>query len=330
MTKRVLLVSLGGTIAMTGSLGEGVSPTLGASDLALSVNEFVDVELVARSLRKVPGVELCLDDVVELAGVVDQSAGEGFAGVVVTQGTDTLEEVSFALDLLVDGAMPVVLTGAMVSPSLPGADGTANVLDAIAVASSGVTEGFGPVVVMAGEIHAAALVRKTHPSARHAFTSITGPLGWVTEGKPILVTRPDHRGEHLERAIVGGSAIAVALVKITVDDDGRLLEAVKGAYDGLVVEALGAGHVPSSLVPPLEKIAASVPVLLCSRTGGGPLLRRTYGFAGSERELLDRGLISGGYLDGLKGRVALMLLLRAGAGPEVIQRVMQDRYGALA
>ena len=330
--KPVLLVSFGGTIAMTGDAGEGVSPTLDVSDLAGTVTDLVNVEITTLQLRMVPGVELGLDDVLELARVVDHSSAKGFAGIVVTQGTDTLEETAFALDFLVDGQVPVVLTGAMVSPSLPGADGAANLLDAIAVASSGSTVGFGPVVVMAGEVHAAALVRKTHPSSPHAFTSITGPLGWVTEGQPVLVTEPVGRNRPAAGALRAGSVVregvAVALVKIGLDDEGRLLDAVKGAFDGLAIEAPGAGHVPATLVNPLEELAASMPVLLCSRTGGGPLLRRTYGFPGSERDLLERGLISAGYLDGLKARVALALLLRAGAGHKEIASVMRERYGA--
>jgi L-asparaginase len=112
----------------------------------------------------------------------------------------------------------------------------------------------------------------------------------------------------------------VALHTFTLGDDGRLLpEIERQGYAGLVVEALGGGHVPSITVDALEDLAAKMPVILASRTGGGEVLRSTYGFIGSEMDLLERGLIYAGPLDGLKARLYLTLLLRAGATREEIR-----------
>ncbi|MDQ2804305.1 MAG: asparaginase, partial [Pseudomonadota bacterium] len=111
----------------------------------------------------------------------------------------------------------------------------------------------------------------------------------------------------------------VALVTASLGDDGRLLRAVGTlGYNGLVIEATGGGHVPRAMVEPLADLARNMPVVLTSRTGAGELLRSTYGFPGSETDLLDRGLIHGGILDGLKARLLLMLLLRAQADRETV------------
>lgn len=111
----------------------------------------------------------------------------------------------------------------------------------------------------------------------------------------------------------------VALLTIALGDDGRLLSVVEQqGYAGLVIEALGGGHVPSVMAEALEELAGKMPVILASRTRSGEVLRETYGFPGSEIDLLERGLISAGALDGPKSRLLLTLLLRSGATREEI------------
>ncbi|MFG1710400.1 asparaginase [Nonomuraea sp. M3C6] len=325
---QVTVFSLGGTIASTNDSGGdagGVTPRLGARELVDSVPQLREVaELETVAFRRTASGDLTLRDLVSLATEITKRFESGTAGVVVTQGTDTIEETSFALDLLVRGPRPVVVTGAMRNPTLAGPDGPANLLAAVQVAASPQAAGLGTLVVFGDEIHAARFVRKTHTSSPATFRSLTaGPLGWMVEGRPRIAFRaPELQGKP---TAVGDEVPAVALLKLTIGDDSRLVEQVAAlGYAGLVVEAFGGGHVPARVVPALEHLAGRLPVVLASRTGGGELLRETYGFPGSERDLLSRGLIPAGFLDGPKARILLSLLLATGAGPASVRDAFEQ------
>lgn len=317
---KVAVLSLGGTISSIQTEGgSGVTPTLTGEALVEDVPEISGVaEVEATSLRQVPGSELTLEDLIELSGEIKNRIEKGAAGIVVTQGTDSIEETSFILDLLVTGEAPVVVTGAMRHPSLPGADGPANLLAAVQVAASDVARGAGAVVVLNEEIHAARFVQKTHTSNPATFRSpLAGPIGYISEGNVRLVTHP--AGRHHVNLPAQTQDHPVALYKVALGDDGRLLAHVgSSGHEGLVIEAMGGSHVPSVMAEPLGSLAGEMPIVLASRTGGGEALRNTYGFTGSETDLLSRGLISAGMLDGLKARLFLSLLLRVGASKEEI------------
>jgi L-asparaginase len=144
-----------------------------------------------------------------------------------------------------------------------------------------------------------------------------GPLGWIVEGRPrIAFGMPTLAGVPYRvagGAVAGGAVPAVALLTSVLGDDGRLIGQVAAAgYAGLVLEGFGGGHVPAHAVPALEELASRLPVVLASRTGGGEVLRQTYGFPGSERDLLARGLVPAGFLDGRKARILLSVLLASG------------------
>lgn len=307
---RVLVLALGGTIAMTSSDGGAVTPAIGAAELVAAVPALTGVAAItAESFRTLPGAHLGFDDLAALAERIERSAGEGFDGVVVTQGTDTLEETSFALDLLAP-AQRLVFTGAMRNPTVAGPDGPANLLAAVSVAAAPTARGLGVTVVLGDEVHAARYVRKGHTQSPAAFGSVAGPIGWIAEGRVRVAARPP-AVPPLELAAAGSAR--VALLTAALDDDASLLEAAAASADGIVVEALGGGHLPLAWPEPIAAAAARLPVVLASRTGTGEVLGATYGFAGSETDLLGRGAISAGWLDGPKARVLATLLLRAGA-----------------
>lgn len=317
----VVVLSLGGTISSTDAGGSGVEPTLTGEALVADVPQISEVaEVSAEAFRQAASGELALDDLIELSAEIERRVEAGAAGAVVTQGTDTIEETAFTLDLLSDHDAPVVVTGAMRNPTLPGADGPANLLAAVQVAASEAARGLSALVVMNDEIHAARYAQKTHTQNPATFRSpLTGPLGWVSEGHVRIANRPT--GRHRIAVPADTEDKPVALFTATLGDDGRMLGKLRElGYEGLVVEALGGGHVPSVMVEPLEALAGEVPVVLASRTGSGEVLRSTYGFPGSETDLLERGLIPAGMLDGPKARLLLSLLLRSGVGKEEIRQ----------
>lgn len=311
---KLAILSLGGTISSVNTGGPGVQPSLTGEALVEAIPQLSEIaEISAASLRQVPGWALNLEDLIEVAGEAKRAIDEGAAGVVVTQGTDSIEETVFVLDLLVNRGAPVVVTGAMRNPTLPGADGPANLLAAVQVASSEAARSLGAIVVFNDEVHAARYVQKTHTQNPATFRSaMTGPIGWISEGKVRIAVRPT-KHHHIELDALHGDQ-SVALLKLGLGGDERILGAVgELGYAGLVVEGLGGGHVPSHMAEPLGALAAEMPVVLASRTGSGEVLRSTYSFPGSEMDLLERGLISAGTLDGLKSRLLLTLLLRSGA-----------------
>lgn len=319
---RVHVLTMGGTIASVADVpGSGAKPTLTADDLLAGVPGAAGAfDIRGASFRQFPSPELTFPDLFELAAEIRRYTGEGADGIVVTQGTDTLEETAFALDLLCEPGTPIVVTGAMRHPNLPGADGPANLLAAIRVAASRTTRDLGVTVVFNDEIHPARFVQKTHTSNPATFRSpLTGPVGWITEGRVRLAARPTVYPRLPVPA--GAAAASVALAKLALGDDKGVIDRLAQAgYDGLVVEAYGGGHVPEGFVAPLTDLAARIPVILASRTGAGEMLRQTYGFPGGEMDLLGRELISAGALDGLKGRILLTLLLTRKATRQEIDK----------
>ncbi|WP_449352721.1 asparaginase [Streptomyces shaanxiensis] len=316
--RRVAVISLGGTIAMTAQTDGGATPTLSADDLVAAVPGLADtgIHVQVHDFRRLPGASLSFSDLFELAATIETLEVDG---VVVTQGTDTIEETAYLLDLVTTGDMPIVVTGAMRNASMAGADGPANVLAAIRTAASIEARGTGCVVVFGEEIHAARWVRKTHATSPTAFTSYPGPIGYVAEDRVRVLARPD-AAPTIDRDRVATS-VRTTTFTVGIGDDGTLLQALGDHVDGLVVAAFGAGHVPMACVDALTDLAKRMPVILATRTGSGPVLRQTYGFPGSESDLLARGLISGSTLDPVKARILLHLLLMSGTDKDQITQV---------
>ncbi len=313
----IAVLGVGGTIAMTGEGGAGVLPRLDAEALVAAVPALAEfATLRTHTISAAPSPHMDLRSVVAIAGAVSEAIDTGADGVVITQGTDTIEESAFALDLLLRPVVPVVITGAMRNPALPGADGPANLLGAVRVAADADARGLGVVVFMDDHVHAARHVRKVHTSSAAAFQSCP-LLGQVTESRLALFARPPplpHAGFE-----PGGTPASVALLAATLGDDGRLLDAVAGAgYAGAVIAGMGGGHVHPAMVPRLATLAARMPVVMASRTGGATL-KQTYAYEGGEIDLAGRGLIFAGWLPPLKARIALALLLGAGAGSDTVR-----------
>ncbi|HKC28894.1 MAG TPA: asparaginase [Jatrophihabitans sp.] len=322
----VCILSLGGTISSAQAAESGLaSPRFGASDLVAAVPQ---LESVARievvDVARLPSSDLSFALARRVADEVSAAVGRGAVGVVITQGTDTIEEMSFCLDVTVPEDVPVVLTGAMRHAGLPGADGPANLLAAVRVAAAPGARALGTLVVLNDEIHSARTVRKGHTTAVGAFWSPdVGPIGWLAEDTVHLRERP------FPRVVVplapGAEITPLPLITSTFDDDGWWLAGIKATRPpGLVIEGLGGGHVPGRVFDDVIALASRIPVLLSSRTGRGAVLTSTYGgFRGSETALIEGGVIPTGTLDGLKARVLLSVLLAAGCHRERIRETLR-------
>ena len=304
--RAVRLIGVGGTIAMR---GERAVPTLDAAELVAELPQLARFpQLQAETAMGLPGPQLSLAQALQVVQRAVALAGDG-EGVVITTGTDTMEELAVMCAIMHGGAAPIVLTGANRPGSHPGADGPANLLDAVALAASRAAEDLGTVVVFAGEIHAAMTVRKVDSTGPAAFGSpATGPIGRLVEGRvwlharpirpaPLPVQRLDHR---------------VAIFTAGLGDDGGLLGRLAADQDGMVVVALGAGHLPPGALDQLRAVVERVPVVVTCRPERSSMLFDTYGFTGAERDLRASGAVCAPFLSPQAARIALLCCLGAG------------------
>ena len=309
---RLHVFFLGGTISMTPvEDGPGVRPGLGADRLLAGLEPPPGAEITGEDFRSVGSSHLAFDDLLDLHRAARAAVADGADGVIVVQGTDSLEETSALLDLWWDHEAPVVFTGAMRHPALPGADGPANLSASLRVAAHPDWRDLGVLAVLGDEVHAARFVAKTHTSSPAAFVSPeAGPLGRMVEGVPVRLTGVRRRAP---LPVPATMPRRVPILTAALDDDPDLVRLVAEASEGLVVAGFGAGHVRPAVAEVLGEAVSRIPVVLASRTGGGSVHARTYAGPGSEQDLLGRGLISAGTLTPLKARLVLAVLIGCGA-----------------
>lgn len=316
---RINVIVLGGTITMTPQAGGGIAPSVTGEELLRAVPELASVATLRVSTPVLkPSMSLGEDDLAMVAARIDAALDAGSDGIVVVQGTDTIDETAFLLDLLHERAEPVVVTGAMRGAAAPGADGPANLRAAAIVAAAPAARKLGVLVVLNDTAHAARHVAKFHTASPAAFASpYAGPVGHVVEdafrpcARPL---RPDLPA--LPRPL---RFAPVAVVQSGLFDDGRLLGTMSGTgFAGCVLIAAGGGHVSAAAAEAAGALAAEMPVVLATRVPVGPVFTRTYGYPGAEIDLLGRGLIAAGTLPPHKARLLLGLLCAAGVSRDDI------------
>lgn len=238
-------------------------------------------------------------------------------GVVVTHGTDTLEESAYLLDLTVNSEKPIVFTGAMRTATMLGYDGLANLAAAIRVAAAPEARGLGTLVVSNDLVFAASEAQKVHSQQLGAFEAPgSGPLGRVEADRVWLRHRP------LARQHIACTRLEelVDLIKITQGASERQLRhAIEDGLAGVVIEAFGGGRVPPWWLPHIrEAIAQRTVVLIASRCGAGPL-HDEYGYVGAYHDLQRMGVLFAHNLSGPKARIKLMVALAAARRPDELR-----------
>jgi L-asparaginase len=304
-TRPVRVLAAGGTIAMR---GERAVPALDASELVDQLPQVAGFHLEAETVLSLPSTHLTLPHALDLAHRAGQAATSG-EGVVLTTGTDTMEEVAMVCALTYGGEAPIVVTGANRPGSAPGADGPANLLDAIILARAEAAAGLGVVLAFGGEVHAATTVRKIDSTGPVAFGSPTaGPLGRIVEGRVWLHATPRRPGALAVQSLDH----RVSTVTTGLGDDGALLRQAAEIGDGVVLVALGAGHLSPEVLYELRAATERVPVFITCRPDRSSMLFSTYGFEGAERDLRASGAVCVPFLSAAAARIALLCALGAG------------------
>ena len=307
---KLAIAALGGTVSMqTSKTGEGVIPTVSGETLVASIPGLTALARVtAETLAMLPSASQDFEFLLSVLAWAKFQVKQGAAGVVITQGTDTLEEVAQFFDYLWPHDIPLVLTGAMRSAEQPGTDGPANLLDACRVALSENSRQRGVQVVMNGQIHLARSIRKTESLALQAFSSPNvGPVGLLLEDQVCYQRPPDSR---TLLPLPQQTTHKVALLEASLSADTLLLQNIIAlGYDGLVIAGFGAGHVSPSWAMEIERIARKIPVIIATRTGSGSTARASYGFKGGEMDLIRKGVSMAGFMCPRKARILMWLLI---------------------
>jgi L-asparaginase len=315
----IVILTTGGTIAMKRD------EAVGGAIPALDGNDFLAVlppglaELWVEEYCNLPSAHFTLDTLWGLrsrvADLLDKSEVDG---IVVTHGTDVMEESAYLLDLTVPGEKPMVLTGAMRTASEVGCEGSANLIAAVRVAASPRAMGLGAMIVMNDEIHAARFVTKTHTQSVDTFKSLFfGPLGRV-DGDAVVI------GQRVARQWIpcDGLEPNVTLIKLAVGvGDDLLRYAMEKGVKGVVIEALGGGRVPPWWMPTIHQaIDAGVVVVIASRCPSGRVWDG-YGYQGAYKDLREAGVLFANGLNGQKARLKLMVVLGAAEDRDTISNL---------
>jgi L-asparaginase len=264
---------------------------------------------------RVPACHLGPDRLWELRERVCEIAGGGqVRGIVITHGTDILEESAYLLDRTLPPGVPVAMTGAMRTSSDEGWDGPANLLDAAAVAASPQSTGIGVVVVFNGKVFAGQSAVKVHATDLGAFDAPhSAPLGSVVSGSVVYQGDPRPRGPlrftptNLQRL-----KARVALIAMVIGDQGELLDLARPTHDGVVIVAFGSGNVPPGAVPAIHRwIEQGKPVVLATRCHWGQVTPM-YAFEGGGSRLVAMGVTPAGPRTPSQARMELMISLSAG------------------
>ncbi|PPA71282.1 asparaginase [Jeotgalibacillus proteolyticus] len=320
--KSILLIHTGGTISMAEDQSGAVVP--GESnpvvEQSAQISDYAD--LIVEAPFTLPSPHITPDHMLQIKQLIEKYYLEsGIDGVVVTHGTDTLEETAYFLDLTVRLSIPMVLTGAMRSSNEIGSDGLYNLISSVRVACSDEAYGKGVLVVLNDEIHTAVNVTKTHASNVSTFQSPQyGPIGIVTKGGVMF----HHTPKSDVKYTLTEADKKVAILKAYAGMDSKLFSSLHDlGFDGVVIEALGQGNLPPDTIKGIKHlISKKIPVVLVSRCFNG-IAQDVYGYDGGGRQLKELGVIFSNGLNGQKARLKLMIGLAQSNDHAFISRMFK-------
>jgi len=316
--KKILIVFTGGTFSMM------IDKETGGAVPRFSGEELVEMMPKAKEMAdiscydfgKYPGPHVTPEIMLDLSNQIKLKLSENnYDGVIVTHGTDTLEETAYLLDLTIKTDIPIVVTGSMKNSSEPGWDGPKNLLDSISVCLNSNSQKIGVLVCLNGEVNAASEVTKIFSDEVDTFKSLDfGSLGFAQNGKIIYNRLPRHL-EHIETDKI---ITNVDLITVYAGMGDKFFTfSADSNIEGLVVEALGIGNVPPPAFEGIKYVTEKkIPVVLVSRCPAGET-DDIYSYPGAGKHLHDLGVIFTDYLNGQKARIKLMLAL--GVTPDIAE-----------
>lgn len=320
--RRILVIFTGGTISMKNDiktmktiLSTGNTNLISILQDAFSAIEF---EFIEHSL--IPSPYINPGDMFVLAQLIEHNIStHNFDGVVVTHGTDTIEESAYFVDLFLSSNTPVVFTGSMRNLSELGYDGLSNIVSSVLVAASNESKNRGVLLVMNDEINSALEVTKTHTVALDTFKSMEfGPLG-IVDQQDVLYYRKYIKTKHNIR--ITKLTKTVEIVKVAAGSSHTVIDfLVDSGVDGIVLEAFGRGNVPPTMVPSIVRAMKNkIPIVLTSRCPKGRVLD-TYAYEGGGHHLKSLGVLFSGSLSSQKARIKLMMALDYISSPKQLSK----------
>ncbi|HFI0506925.1 TPA: asparaginase [Streptococcus suis] len=317
--KKILALHTGGTISMQADQ-EGQVGSSQVNPMTQIDTPIEEIQVTSVDFLNVPSPHIRLEHMMALYQKikVEQANYDGF---VITHGTDTLEETAYFLDTMAIPEKPIVLTGAMRSSNELGSDGVYNYRTALRVAADEKSADKGILVVMNDEIHAAKYVTKTHTTNVSTFQTPThGPLGLVTK-REILYFKTAEPRVRFDLTSISGT---VPIIKAYADMDSVLLDSLShSAISGLVIEALGAGNLPPTILPAIQKLLnQNIPVVLVSRCFNG-IAEPVYAYQGGGIQLEQEGILFVKELNAQKARLKLLIALNAGLKGQTLTDYIQ-------
>ena len=322
--KKILVVFTGGTFSMmidekTG----GAVPRYSGNELLGMIPEAASLaEIECFDFGKYPGPHVTPELMLDLSKKINAKLKSSkFDGVIVTHGTDTLEETAYFLDLTIKTEIPIVVIGAMKNSSEPDWDGPRNLIDALHICLNENSKNLGVLVCLNGEINAASEVTKIYSDSVESFKSLDfGTLGFVQNGRVIFNRLP----RHLERIEAEKINPNVDLLTVYAGMNEKFFKySADSKIDGIIVEALGVGNVPPPAFEGIKyAVEKGIPVVLTSRCPAGET-DYIYSYPGAGKHLHDLGVIFSDYLNGQKARIKLMLALGKTKDKEELRKIFE-------